>query len=97
MDTTTIRDHLAEIRDMLDAIDGSAGDLVHDPEPGRYVDDDGNFNYPITGTGAEISTDGATAYIDVSTIKEIPLDDDTIPELIEALRALQVFRAAQAG
>lgn len=95
---TTIREQLAEMRDMLDAIDGSVGDLVFEDEHKRYVTDSGTFSYGIGETGAELLTDkDGGAYIDVSVVEDgvMDLDDDSITELIEALRALQAFRAAQ--
>lgn len=98
MESTTIREQLAEMRDMLDAIDGSVGDLTFEDEHKRYVSDSGTFSYPIPGTGAEVLAEpDGTAHIDVSTVKDkaVDLDDDSITELIEALRALQAFRAAQ--
>lgn len=99
MESTTIREQLAEMRDMLDAIDGSVGDLVFEDEHKRYLSEyTGTFSHAIGETGAELLTanDGST-YIDVSTVENdvIDLDDDSITELIEALRALQAFRAAQ--
>lgn len=99
MESTTIREQLAEMRDMLDAIDGSVGDLIFEDEHKRYVTDLGNFSHLIGETGVELMNGlaGGDAQIDISTVKDgaIYLDDDSITELIEALRALQAFRAAQ--